>query len=47
MRQQGRRPTVHFAVALGIGDELEGIVTYDERLADAADLHGVDVVSPR
>jgi len=37
---------VHLAAALGIGDELEAIVTYDERLAEAAALHGVDVVTP-
>ncbi len=38
---------VHLAAALGVGDELEGIVTYDERLAEAAALHGVNVVTPR
>ncbi|MCZ7535061.1 MAG: hypothetical protein M5T61_03310 [Acidimicrobiia bacterium] len=32
---------------LGVGDELEGIVTYDERLAEAAALHGVNVVTPK
>jgi uncharacterized protein len=38
---------IHLAAALTIGDELEGIVTYDERLTVAAALHGVPVVAPR
>lgn len=37
---------VHLAAALDIGDELEGIVTYDDRLAEAALANGVAVVSP-
>ena len=37
---------VHLAAALSVGDELEGIVTFDERLADAAALHGIEVVRP-
>ncbi len=38
---------VHLAAALDLGDELEGIVTYDERLADAARSNGIVAVSPR
>ena len=37
---------VHIAAALDIGDELEGMVTYDERLAKAAEANGISVTSP-
>jgi uncharacterized protein len=37
---------VHLAAALALGDDLEGLVTYDERLAAAAGLNGVAVVAP-
>jgi hypothetical protein len=37
---------LHVASALSLADELEGIVTYDERLGVAAGLHGVAVVAP-
>jgi uncharacterized protein len=37
---------LHLAVALSVGDELEGIATYDDRLASAAALHGVRVSTP-
>jgi uncharacterized protein len=37
---------VHLAAALALGDDLEGLVTYDERLADAARRNGVAVVAP-
>jgi predicted nucleic acid-binding protein len=37
---------LHLASALSLADELEGIVTYDERLGVAAGLHGVSVVAP-
>lgn len=37
---------VHLAAALDLGDELDGIVTYDDRLAEAARLHGVHVIAP-
>jgi len=37
---------LHLAVALELGDDLEGIVTYDDRLADAARSSGVMVVAP-
>ena len=38
---------VHLAAALDLGDDLEGVVTYDERLAAAAAHHGVRVIAPR
>ena len=37
---------VHLAWALALGDDLEGIVTYDERLASAARNYGVRVLAP-
>ena len=37
---------LHLAAALELGDDLDGIVTYDERLADAARYHGVEVLTP-
>lgn len=37
---------IHLAAALDVGDELDGIVTYDDRLAEAALANGVAVVSP-
>lgn len=37
---------LHLATALDLGDELQGFVTYDERLADAARAHGLAVVAP-
>jgi predicted nucleic acid-binding protein len=37
---------VHLAAALDLGDELDGIVTYDERLREATKLHGVQVIAP-
>jgi predicted nucleic acid-binding protein len=37
---------VHLASALALGDDLEGLLTYDERLADAARLNGIAVVAP-
>ena len=38
---------LHLAAALELGDDLEGIVTYDERLAEAAHRYGIPVVAPR
>lgn len=38
---------VHLASALDLGDDLEGVVTYDDRLAEAAMANGVAVVAPR
>jgi predicted nucleic acid-binding protein len=37
---------LHIAAALTLGDELDGIVAYDERLADAATALGVSVIAP-
>ena len=37
---------VHLAAALDLDDDLDGIVTYDDRLAEAARAHGVAVVAP-
>ena len=37
---------VHLAAALSLGDDLDGIVTYDDRLAEAARSNGVPVTSP-
>lgn len=37
---------VHLAAALALGDDLEGLVTYDDRLGEAARLNGVIVVRP-
>jgi hypothetical protein len=37
---------LHLAAALELGDDLDGLVTYDDRLADAAHSHGIAVVTP-
>ncbi len=37
---------VHIAAALDLGDDLDGLVTYDLRLADGATANGIFVVSP-
>ena len=37
---------IHLAAALELGDDLDGMVTYDDRLADAARLHAISVVAP-
>lgn len=37
---------IHVAAALDLGDDLEGMVTYDERLAKAAEANGISVTSP-
>lgn len=38
---------LHLASALTLGDGLDAVVTYDERLADACALHGIEAVAPR
>jgi len=38
--------SLHLATALEIGDELEGLVTYDRRLAEGAQALGISVVAP-
>ncbi|HLF44554.1 MAG TPA: type II toxin-antitoxin system VapC family toxin [Acidimicrobiia bacterium] len=37
---------LHLAAALEIGDELEGMVTYDQRLAAGAEALGIRVIAP-
>lgn len=37
---------LHLASALSLGDDLEGVVTYDHRLADACRANGVAVLAP-
>jgi uncharacterized protein len=37
---------LHLAAALELGDELRGVVTYDDRLTHAAALHGITVIAP-
>lgn len=37
---------IHLAAALDLGDDLDGLVTYDERLAAAAASHGITVIAP-
>ena len=38
--------SLHLAAALELGDELEGVVTYDRRLAEGAQMLGMRVVAP-
>ncbi len=38
---------IHIATALAVGDDLEAIVTYDERMIDAARLMGLPTATPR
>ena len=38
--------SIHLATALGIIDDCDGVITYDDRLADAARSHGLTVLSP-
>ncbi len=37
---------IHIASALKLGDELEGMVTYDKRLADGCTSLGIEVTAP-
>jgi predicted nucleic acid-binding protein len=37
---------IHLAAARELGDELDALVTYDEGLAAAAELHGITVIAP-
>ena len=37
---------LHLAAALELGDELEGLVTYDRRLAEGAQALGIGVIAP-
>ncbi|GMQ97796.1 MAG: type II toxin-antitoxin system VapC family toxin [Acidimicrobiia bacterium] len=38
---------LHLAAALEMGDELDGVVTYDQRMAQGAQALGIRVVAPR
>ena len=38
---------IHLAAALDLGDDLDGLITYDDRLAEAAFSNSVAVVAPR
>lgn len=38
---------IHVATALSIGDDLDVLVTYDERMLRAAEVAGIPTVSPR
>jgi predicted nucleic acid-binding protein len=38
---------IHLASAMALGDELAGLLTYDSRLAAAAEEGGITVVAPR
>jgi predicted nucleic acid-binding protein len=38
---------IHLATALLMGDQLSEVVTYDQRMIDAAEVLGVQVASPR
>lgn len=38
---------LYLVAAMDLGGDLEGIVTYDERLAEAARANGIPVISPR
>lgn len=38
---------IHLATAMAVGDDLEAIVTYDERMVDAARLLGLPTATPR
>jgi predicted nucleic acid-binding protein len=37
---------IHLATAMALGDDLETIATYDERMSEAARLVGLSTVSP-
>ncbi|MGI9197278.1 MAG: type II toxin-antitoxin system VapC family toxin [Candidatus Nanopelagicales bacterium] len=38
---------LHIATALAFGDDLEGVVTYDSRMADACRVYGLRVIAPQ
>ena len=37
---------LHLAVALSLGDDLDGIVAYDDRFVAAAEAHGIPALGP-
>jgi predicted nucleic acid-binding protein len=38
---------IHLATAMAVGDDLEAVVTYDERMVEAARLLGLSTATPR
>ncbi len=38
---------IHVAAALDLGDGLEGLVTYDDRLARAAQANAITAITPK
>jgi predicted nucleic acid-binding protein len=38
---------IHLATALSLGDSLDKVITYDKRMAEAAQYLGLAVVSPQ
>ena len=42
----GSLDALHLAAAVEIGYDIEGIVTYDERLAEAARANGIEAIAP-
>lgn len=38
---------IHLAAALDLGDDLDSLVTYDDRIAEAATLNSIPVTAPR
>ena len=41
------RDSIHVATAMAVGDDLEAIVTYDERTVEAARLLELSTAAPR
>jgi len=37
---------LHLAAALSLGDDLDGIVTYDDRMIDSARVLGISIIAP-
>ncbi len=46
-RQMRSLDALHLAAAMEAGTDLDGIITYDARLSEAAEGLGVNVISPR
>jgi uncharacterized protein len=38
---------IHLATAIAVGDDLEAILTYDDRMLEAARLMGLPTATPR
>ena len=45
-RELGTPEAIHIATALSVGEELEGLVSYDARLSRAATSSGLSVLAP-